>query len=593
MTKYYFCCLGVCVAIFVLFLLNISAASWQQDGEYLNLNSNQGAGYSTIAVKNNTPYVTWSESNGAVIHVYVKHYNNGVWVQDGGSLNVDPTQHAQSAKITIIDNTPYVTWHESNDSWKKIYVKRLNGMSWELVGSGYLNLDTNYIAISPSISSFQATPYVTWCERNAANRGQILVKYFIGSAWTQLGPGSLNVDSSQEAQLPDIVLVDATPYVAWCENTAAYSTQIYVKYYNGNTWIQEGGTLNIDPGGGGWSPTIIANQLTPYVAWYEGNSKVYVKHLNGAGWVQDGGCMNISPTEIGRFPELNVTNGKLYITWGEILGKEYVFVKSFNGSNWVQEGNALNIDTNYHAFYPSIASAVDGTIYVSWHEQNATGYDKVYVKHLRNSIPTMVFPNHSLPDRSLQLRIGGIQFINPLLVQLVRNGSVEMITGQNIQVLNENSIIANFDLSGAIPGAYDLRILRNQQYEEINRGFWVLAGNMTPLRWVVTDMAGLDSSIMAGIFSGVACGDGDNDNEEEIFSVCRNQKIFRSKKSDFSWMTAPVHTNSVVGEYYSHVLVCDGNQDEKQEVYVATVDNHVYEFSSLDNWQKNEVSSFT
>jgi hypothetical protein len=257
----------------------------------------------------------------------------------------------------------------------------------------------------------------------------------VQSAWVQIG-GSLNVDVNQDAEEPDITIVNGTPFVTWQEASGT-SRQAYVKYFNGVAWEQIGGTLNNNSNQDSYFPKVSSNNNTPYVTCYEGNNSnqtVYVKQRNGSLWEMvasraeteyrhepdftfigttpylvsgisftpprlkrfnwdgsqwnDEGYINRNSAQNSWYPRFDDTEGNhKYITWIEWLGSElcyHVFVDKFNGSGWTQMGGGLNIDVNKNAQYPDIAVNND-TPYIVWLESDGV-HNQLYAKHFTANI---------------------------------------------------------------------------------------------------------------------------------------------------------------------------------------------------------------
>ena len=357
---------------------------WISDNGSLNLNSNLRGDYPSIAISNNTPYVTWRETDGTHSQIYVKHFNGNSWVQDGGSLNVNTGQNASDAIIAISNNTPYVTWRETNGTCYQIYVKHFNGNSWVHNG-GSLNDNMNLSAVQPYIAFYNTTPYVTWQEN--ASPHQIYVKHYNGSSWLSDGE-SLNANTANSAYSPTMAFSNETPFVTWYEAMSG-KTQIYVKHFNGSSWISDGGSLNVNVNSAATNPVIAMLNATPYVAWHEFDTGylVFVKHYNGSNWIQDGAKLNV--TNLNAFnPALAISNGTPYVAWHEFNGsRAQVYVKHFNGSAWLQDGESLNVNTLQDARVPDIAFS-GNTPYVTWYEDNVSEYH-IYVKHFLPPITTI------------------------------------------------------------------------------------------------------------------------------------------------------------------------------------------------------------
>jgi len=584
---------SITVLLINLFLIiNIAHGEWIQDGGVLNVADS--GGYPDIAFDSNTPYVSWHETNGVALQGIVKHYLGGTWVQVGDSLNVDPNQHAASLKIAFYNNTPYVTWAEGNTAPRQIYVKRYVNNAWELVGTGSLNVNPAQNAESPNIAiNNNGTPYVTWFENNSPPR-QIYVKYYNGSTWVQVGSGSLNVDANQDALVPDIAIFNGTPYVTWYEDDGTGQSQVYVKHFTGLVWVQDGGSLNINTNESALNPKIAIFNSTPYVTWYEyystpiNKNRVYVKRLCGSSWEQVGGFLNIDPNESAESPAIAQVNTTLYVTWHE-RGQD-VYVKYLDGLNWVQVGTKLDIDPARYSRFPRIAGSNGLSPYVTWHEDNyINAY--VYVKHLAKSVPLLCLPDHAASKAVLQMKIIGFSFSAPLTAKLVHLQSGHTITGSNINIPSDHILKSDFDLSSAQAGYYNLQIDGTYYGNILQRGFHFLQQPDPLTEWIVNDLGHMGDSIVESNFSGLAVGDGDNDGLKEVYGVCRNNSIYQFEKTNSTWSKTTVYSSGTMGEYYTDICVIDGNNEGKLEIYGITTDNHVYQFSSLLGWNQEDMGT--
>ena len=240
--------------------------------------------------------------------------------------------------------------------------------------NGALNIKTSESGSSPSITVNDGVPYVAWSETSSSGN-QIFVKHFSGGSWLEDG-GSLNVNTDQSASSPDIITFNGTPYVAWQESNGS-NTEIRVKYFNGSNWVALGGSLNVSAGCDGLWPRIAMVNSTPFVCWSEdgGNEKIYVKYFNGSFWNSAGGSLNIDTGLKAYSPNIAGYNNTPYVAWSEYDsgGTRQLYVKHFNGSNWIQDGGgSLNVWTFIDAFKPFVAFK-GGTPYVAWTEATGMG----------------------------------------------------------------------------------------------------------------------------------------------------------------------------------------------------------------------------
>ena len=99
------------------------------------------------------------------------------------------------------NDTPYVAFMENLGF--NSYVKKYNGTTWEVVGTGYIN-NTNESGNYPSLDIYNGTPYVTYSGKSLAMlNNRIYVKRLNGTSWEQIG-SVLNVDINRDALHPKI-----------------------------------------------------------------------------------------------------------------------------------------------------------------------------------------------------------------------------------------------------------------------------------------------------------------------------------------------------------------------------------------------------
>jgi len=570
----------------VLISVNVWA-DWIQDGGSLNLNPSMQANTPTLAVYGGVPYVAWTESDGVAIQVYIKHYNGSSWIQDGGSLNVNSVQHAFSPQIAFVDDVPHVVWRESNGANDVMYVKRFNGTDWGM--EDILNIDGSKNAILPSLAVYDNVPYVAWEEQHTSTSiNQIYVKHYNGSAWVQDGTGSLNIDAGTNASNPHIGMAGSIPYVSWVEG----GTNIYVKHCIGGFWIQDGSAVDNQIFN---DHDLAILDSVPYVAFSSNASggKLLVKRYNGAGWVQVGNTLGANASAL---PQIEIVGTTPYVTYQKNIGAgiDTIFVKHLVVDQWVTDSEGLNLDLSRYARYPQIA-ANGSTPYVTWHEDygvTAT-QQQIYVKHLDGIVPTvsMVLPDHGLQGSLVNIQLVGPYFISPFVVKLVRSGSTEEIIATSSELKKDTMISATFNLGAASPGYYDIKVESNNQQDSIERAFIVLEPQNQQYQWSIQDLGTITTPSIGGNLGGLTVGDADNDDSQELYIANRNQNLFRMRKINSNWTITSLPAG-VVGEYYNDVLVLDGDSDSAREVYGGTYNNHLYQFSGT-TWSKVDTGETT
>jgi hypothetical protein len=297
------------------------------------------------------------------------------WVQDGGSLNVYPADAANYPSMDIYNGTPYVAWSEAEAPWQ-IYVKHWNGNAWVSDGGslrysgGGINAFYPIIRINP----WNNAPYVAWQEDTTSF--QVYVKHWNGSSWISDG-GSLNVNTNRSATNPVLAFWSGFLGASWVENNA-----IIVKQWNGS-WGQIGNTLSAR----GSSPRMLTWNVYPCVCYVEQNGSYYQlfsKIWDGSKWTQLGDCININSNQNAANPNWcwDSANDKVYITWSELNGsKKQIYARGWDSdsASWLQMGGSLNVNTLQDADFPSVA-VLNGIPYIGWNETNGTNA-QIYIKH--------------------------------------------------------------------------------------------------------------------------------------------------------------------------------------------------------------------
>ena len=122
-------------------------------------------------------------------------------------------------------------------------------------------------------------PWITWAEVGATGKYQIVVSRLDTStrnSFLQVG-GSLNVDPSHDAQLPRITFVGTVPYVAWLEDDGSghFTTQLRHLASDPQTgnWVLDSpaGGLRRAPGVNQTELFAASDASTVFLAWTEGD----------------------------------------------------------------------------------------------------------------------------------------------------------------------------------------------------------------------------------------------------------------------------------------------------------------------------------
>lgn len=261
-----------------VYVKRYTGGQWQQVGSWLNQAGGNQAQHPWLTFSGTTPYVAWEEANAATSLIYVKRYNGAGWEMIGTPLNVNAADQATNPKIEIGQTTPFVTWIEFNGSHWIGYLKAWNGADWESYGAE-INRNTWANFAWTHLAVLETTPFVSWIENDGV-ADQAYVAQYSGAGWDLVG-GSLNLDGNQNSASTTLAFLGATPYAAWTESNGV-SRQLEVRFFQGGSWQTLGSSLNLDTLQDADGPDLGFSGTTPYVVWDELNSagvyQVYVKH---------------------------------------------------------------------------------------------------------------------------------------------------------------------------------------------------------------------------------------------------------------------------------------------------------------------------
>jgi hypothetical protein len=254
--------------------------------------------------------------------------------------------------------------------------------AWSNVAGGPLDSTTS-IVTAPTAAAIGGVPYVAW-----ADQGSLLVKHWNGTTWVQDG-GALNVTPGARVSDHTIAGVGGVPYVAWTEAVSGQRQQVYVKHWNGSAWVENDSPLNLSSDDAN-EPWITDVGGVPYVAFVQdisgSPSQIDVEHWDaGQGtWVDDSASpLNVSTSEIALQPSIADVGGVPYVAFQENTGsgKFTVYVEHLNAGQWVLDGaGGLNFSGTDSAFVPTIAS-IGGVPYVAFVDSANGGPQNAYVKH--------------------------------------------------------------------------------------------------------------------------------------------------------------------------------------------------------------------
>jgi hypothetical protein len=344
----------------------------------------------TIAGENRAvPWMAWSEPSpgfGNTSQIFASRFSadTGLWQQAGtdrgggeASLNI-ATDRAGTRPFIFGGSTdlgappvPWVAWEEVSDvnpSSRQIFVARgekdetaIGGFKWVTVGQAKsstgeqtLNVDVFRISSYPTgvfAETANSVPWVTWWESGRDRPDRIFTARGVadpnspgGFKWINVPPCppddetkcALNINPLNNAKdastaAGSTVAGESTvPWIAWPEIGQNGKWQIFVSRLDTttrNSFIQVGGSLNVDPNHDARNAIIVFVGNVPYVTWLEddgtGKFEVQLRHLASdpqtGTWALDtpANGFNLDAT-LSNFNLAAVASADtLFLAWGE------------------------------------------------------------------------------------------------------------------------------------------------------------------------------------------------------------------------------------------------------------------------------------
>jgi hypothetical protein len=249
-----------------------------------------------------------------------------------------------------------------------------------------------------SLASDGTSNTIAFTEYDGTNYN-IRVKKWNGTTWTNIG-GALSgsSDANSGVNSPSLALDNSgNPTVAWDEGYGNNNHNIYVRRFNGSSWVNVGsGVLSgssASSSDANFPSLALDSSGNPVVAWYEYDGtayNIYVQRFNGSNWVNVGaGVLSGSSASVSyaKYPSLALdSSGNPVVAWQEWDGStQNIYVRRFNGSSWVNVGSGVLSATIYPAYQPSLALDNSGNPTVAWTEYTGTVYN-IYIQRFNGSL---------------------------------------------------------------------------------------------------------------------------------------------------------------------------------------------------------------
>jgi hypothetical protein len=358
-------------------LYGYNSNGWQPLGNAL---SNNGSRPSIDLQANNNPVVAWEENDD----IFVKAWFSNTWNALGSAVDDGVTSDPSLALDSANADMPFVAFTSNNGISDNVYVKKFDDNLWLSVG-GALSSTSAYHPSLAIRGSF--APHVAFVENS-----NIYVKKWDGTNWQAVG-GALDRILSNTVSNPSLALDSlGNPVVAWQEVTSADTTNIYVKRWSGSNWVSLANYLDINLLSEAVTPSLaLRSDDRAVVAWSEAGN-IYVKRWGGntTGTTSTGGWaaytsnaditpVDVNPTNIASQPHLQISSSNHPVVAFRENGD--VFVRQWKGTTIKWETVSTSPDRyddfGIQAESPVIALQNSTTLrlFVTWQEGEGSSGD--------------------------------------------------------------------------------------------------------------------------------------------------------------------------------------------------------------------------
>jgi len=191
---------------------------------------------------------------------------------------------------------------------------------------------------------------------------------------------------------------------------------------------------------------------------------------------------------------------------------------------------------------------------------------------------THIWPSSGVNDTVRTVHIFGDGFNSGVTnVNLYKTGN-PLITGINIQVVNDNYLTCDLDLTGVSTTTYNVIV----NTDTLDMCFTVNDYIYQLNDWIKTNIGS-----GSGYMYRLQVGDGNNDGELEVYGASFDRHIYQFSWNGSSWDRTDLGSG---GSWMIEVAVGDGTNDGGIEVYGACFDNHIYQFKwNGSSWDRTDL----
>ncbi len=294
------------------------------------------------------------------------------------------SRHALTPSMTFWQGYFYLAWTEpDNHGIQQIYIKRLkDGMVWETFGKSQ-NKDISFSSSTPFIGTNGKTLFLAWTEKSIENVSRLYVKQWNGSEWIFLG-GSLNLSPEKEAKSPILAFLNETPYLAWNESGEKEWSKLFVKHWDGKSWVSDGSGFGLENQHITQAPFFLFEGNKGHLVWAEADEtrifKIQYATLADGKWNQLHSPLNQDLKMQAFNPSLAFLKNDLYLVFQEKSpeGGFKIQLRRMIEEKWESQNEKL-VDHGLRSFNPVLASDHQ-TLLIAWEEWDSSGMPRIGVQ---------------------------------------------------------------------------------------------------------------------------------------------------------------------------------------------------------------------
>lgn len=258
----------------------------------------------------NQIWVAWTSATFGLLsaQIRVAGFDGNAWTQPATSPN-GLAQFATSQVVATVgaaltrQELPVVVYAAPSGVNALFY----DGNAWQGYGGTSIVVGNSNVLDAYLVLDGNDAPYVAWIDNNA---GRLLhVVHWSGTAWTPIAleAGVLAFGSPVLGRVASMAMgVSGTLYLAYSDSQSP--SEVRLLTYNEGVWADLGGSststgLSNTPAGSSYSPSVaLDSQEHPVVTWTDttsGSTDIYMRRWNGATWVEENSSAHgrgITPT---------------------------------------------------------------------------------------------------------------------------------------------------------------------------------------------------------------------------------------------------------------------------------------------------------